>query len=51
MTKPTISVLLPFFNAEETIAVAIESLLAQTFDDFELILIDDGSDNLDMFSV
>jgi glycosyltransferase involved in cell wall biosynthesis len=41
--SPLISVILPVFNAEMTIAVAIESILSQSFRDFELILIDDGS--------
>lgn len=40
---PTVSVVLPAFNAERTIARAIRSILQQTFDDFELIVIDDGS--------
>jgi Glycosyl transferase family 2 len=40
---PTISVLLPVYNCAEYVGAAIESLLAQSFDDFELIIIDDGS--------
>lgn len=38
-----ISVILPVFNASFTVARAIESILAQTFGDFELIAVDDGS--------
>lgn len=38
-----ISVVLPVYNAQETIAEAIYSILCQTFVDFELILINDGS--------
>jgi glycosyltransferase involved in cell wall biosynthesis len=38
-----ISVLLPFYNAEKYLGEAIESVLAQTHRDLELILIDDGS--------
>ncbi len=38
-----ISVLLPAYNAEKFIAEAIESILAQTFADFEFIIINDGS--------
>lgn len=34
---------LPVFNEEEYVSGAIESVLAQTFPDFELIVIDDGS--------
>jgi glycosyltransferase involved in cell wall biosynthesis len=41
--KPAISVVLPVYNAEQYIDEAIESVLAQSFADFELILIDDGS--------
>lgn len=40
---PRISVILPFYNAERFLAKAIESVLWQTFSDFELLLIDDGS--------
>ena len=40
---PKVSVLLPVFNAERFISEAVESILVQTFADFELILIDDGS--------
>jgi len=38
-----ITVGLPFFNNEKTIAYAIQSVLAQTYTNFELYLIDDGS--------
>ncbi|MFH1154555.1 MAG: glycosyltransferase [Pseudomonadota bacterium] len=41
--QPTISVIMSVFNGELFIARALLSLLAQTYDDFELILIDDGS--------
>ncbi len=41
--KPAVSVGLPFFNAGSTLAAAINSILAQTFADWELILLDDGS--------
>lgn len=40
---PKISVLMPAYNAEKYIKEAIDSILAQTFSDFELIIIDDGS--------
>lgn len=41
--KPTISVVLPVYNGEEYLAEAIESVLAQSFENFELIIINDGS--------
>lgn len=38
-----VSVLLPAYNAEATLRDAVESVLAQTYREFELVLIDDGS--------
>jgi glycosyltransferase involved in cell wall biosynthesis len=40
---PTISVLMPAYNATRYLREAIDSVLAQSFADFELILLDDGS--------
>jgi glycosyltransferase involved in cell wall biosynthesis len=40
---PRISVVMIFFNSERYITEAIDSVLAQTFTDFELLLVDDGS--------
>ena len=43
MSKPLISVVIPAYNHQQFIGPAIESVLAQTLDDFELIIVDDGS--------
>ena len=49
MNSPAISVVLPAFNCEEYIGKAIESVLQQTFTDFEFIIINDGStDNTEL---
>ena len=40
---PTISVLMSVYNGERYLAAAMDSILGQTFRDFELIVIDDGS--------
>ncbi len=41
--SPSISVLLPVYNGERWLNQSIESVLSQTFADFELLIIDDGS--------
>jgi len=43
MKSPVITVFVPAYNAEPYLSEAIESVLAQTFRDFELLVIDDGS--------
>jgi glycosyltransferase involved in cell wall biosynthesis len=43
---PLISVVIPVFNGEKTIKETIDSVLKQTFTDFELIVINDGSQDL-----
>lgn len=40
---PKLSVIIPIYNTEKYLRDCIESILAQTFTDFELILVDDGS--------
>ena len=39
---PSISVISPIYNMERLLSKCIDSILAQTFNHFELILIDDG---------
>lgn len=43
MINPIISVIMPAYNSQNYIAEAIESVLNQTFTDFEFIIINDGS--------
>ncbi|WP_254939895.1 glycosyltransferase [Cyanobium sp. Morenito 9A2] len=43
MTLPAVSVLLPVYNCERYIGAAIESILQQSFTDFEFLIVDDGS--------
>lgn len=42
---PTISVIVPVYNVEKYLVRCINSVLAQTFTDFELILVDDGAND------
>ena len=42
-TTPKISVIFPVYNTEKYLRRCIDSILSQTFTDFELLLIDDGS--------
>ncbi|MGN0245888.1 MAG: glycosyltransferase family 2 protein [Lachnospiraceae bacterium] len=41
--NPTISIIVPVYNVEKYLSRCIQSILCQTFSDFELILVDDGS--------
>lgn len=43
MNNPKVSVIVPVYNTEKYLHRCIDSILAQTFTDFELLLIDDGS--------
>ena len=43
MTNYKISVIIPVYGAEKYLRKCVDSILAQTFKDFEIILIDDGS--------
>jgi glycosyltransferase involved in cell wall biosynthesis len=43
MNLPTVSIAMPFYNAERTMAASIRSILLQSYTDWELLLCDDGS--------
>lgn len=42
-SKPLVSVILPMYNAENTIAECMDSIIRQTYTNMEIIVIDDGS--------
>ncbi|HEX8187463.1 MAG TPA: glycosyltransferase [Pyrinomonadaceae bacterium] len=43
MSNPTVSVVMPVYNGENYLRSAVESVLGQTFEDYEVIIVDDGS--------
>jgi glycosyltransferase involved in cell wall biosynthesis len=43
ISRPLVSAIMPAYNAEGYIAAAIESVLSQDYEDFELVIINDGS--------
>ena len=46
MSDPIITIAMPFYNSAATLELSIRSLLNQSYGDFELLLCDDGSDDL-----
>src|SRR5688500_7063988 len=42
-SEPSVSVVLPTFNGEQFLAEQLQSIVGQTFSDFELLIVDDGS--------
>ena len=45
MPSPRVSILLPLFNAEATLSECLDSIAAQTLSDYEVVAVDDGSDD------
>jgi hypothetical protein len=45
MSVPRVSILMAVHNGERTVRDAVESMLRQTFGDFELVVVDDGSND------
>jgi cellulose synthase/poly-beta-1,6-N-acetylglucosamine synthase-like glycosyltransferase len=43
MSKPIVSIIIPTYNRKDLLERAIKSVLSQTFQDWELIIVDDGS--------
>ena len=43
MGRPLVTIGIPFYNDKDTLLDAIKSIFAQTFEDWELLLVDDGS--------
>src|SRR5687767_7542953 len=43
MSQPLISVLLPVYNAEKYLRESIDSILKQTYSNFEFLILNDGS--------
>ena len=43
MSKPLVSIIMPVFNGELFLKKAIESVLSQTYSNWELLIVDDGS--------
>lgn len=43
MSTPKISIILPVYNTENYLDMCLQSVLGQSFDDYELLIVDDGS--------
>src|SRR5919112_6400765 len=45
LPRPRVSVVMPVYNERQHLAAAVESILQQTLQELELVIIDDGSDD------
>lgn len=43
MSNPLVSIVVPVYNMGDSIEKCVQSLLAQDYDNYEIILVDDGS--------
>ena len=50
MNFPLVSVIIPCFNSSQFVKETIESVLSQTYSNFEIIIADDGSED-QLFSI
>lgn len=43
MTEPLIHVVMPTYNREKTLAISVESIIKQTHENWQLVIVDDSS--------